>query len=150
MVEEPWRGDPNKSLQILWNPYKSLQLLLSPYKSLHITGNLHKPLQILTTPYKSLHILTHPQRLRWERGQRLGNLDIARSPKRAVFLLSFYLKKTFFKDPDEHYTNDLSLPLHHNPPNKIVSFSTKINLVEEPWRVILTTPYNSLQLLTTP
>ena len=90
LVEEPWRGDPNKSLQILWNPYKSLQLLLSPYKSLHITGNLHKPLQILTTPYKSLHILTHPQRLRWERGQRLGNLEISRAPKRAVFLLSFY------------------------------------------------------------
>ena len=40
----------------------------------------------------------------------------AKSNQKLCFLIIFLLNKHMFKDPDEHYTNGLSLPVHHNPP----------------------------------
>ena len=115
----------------------------------------------------SFEFLTHPQRGEGAEARKSVNF---KSHQQSCFLITFLSKKSIFKDLDEHYTNNLSLPMHHNPPphNKSCSFSTEIKLDEEPWDGdpykplenpcrplhILTTcllnPYKSLEILRNP
>ena len=87
---------------------------------------------ILATPWKSLEILGNPERGEGPETGGPGNLKS--SPKSCFLIIHSINQGNFFKDPDEQYTGGVSLPVHHTPPNKSGSFSTKIKLGEEPWR----------------
>ena len=104
-----------KSLQNHANPFKLLQIITNLNKSLQILANPCKALQILTTPYKSLGILTNPER--GEVPEARGPGSLKSSPKSCFLFIILFTKACFEILVSKHYTSDLSVPMHHPPPD---------------------------------
>ena len=67
-------------------------------------------LQLLINLENTLHVL------RGEMGAEARGPGNLKSSPKSCCLLIHAISQGIFKDPDEQYTSDLSLPVHHTPP----------------------------------
>ena len=91
-----------------------------------------RSLEILRNAFGTHYrFLTTPQR--WEVTEA-RKWWIFKRHQGSCFLIVFLLKwQGFFKDLDEQYTHDLSLPVHHNPPLiRVAVLAPKLNWRKSP------------------